>query len=332
MRIAVIHNPPVKGKPDSEDVVRQLEFVLDTLAGSGHDPLPVPFMDGIQGALSLTRQLSLLNPAVAFNLVEALGDDSGNHPAAAAFLDVMNIAYTGSPYEVLVTTTNKLTTKAILRSSGIVTPEWYVYENSPEIPSVTLPCIVKPAQEDASVGIHDSSVFHDAELFTKGLRKMALQYGCLLIEEYIEGREFNISILEDEKGKPEVLPPAEILFRNWPEGKPRIVNYSAKWDNTTFEFHNTVREFPSPEDPVLSTVSDIALQCWNSFGLRGYARVDMRVDVEGTVHVIEINANPCISPDAGFIAAADHAGLSAREVMARILSASGVSSRHRVPR
>jgi len=332
MRVAVLHNPPVTGKPDSEDVVRQLEFVLDTLADGGYEPSAVPFVDGMEGVRSLAEQLSWLNPSVAFNLVEAVGDDPANHPAAAAFLDVMNIVYTGSPHDVLVTTTNKPVAKAILRASGITTPDWRVYELSAEIPHITLPCIVKPVREDASVGIHDSSVCTHDGMFAQRLREMSRQYGPLLIEEYIEGREFNISLLENDQGDPEVLPPAEIRFRNWPEGKPRIVNYSAKWDNRTFEFHNTVREFPSSDDPVLRVVADSARQCWKRFGLRGYARVDMRVDAAGRVCVIEINANPCISPDAGFIAAANHASLSPGEVLDRIMNAALSSSRHRMSR
>lgn len=321
MRVAVLHNPPVQGRPDSEDVIRQIQFVSDTLAETGHDPVPVPFIGGADGVLSLAERLSSLNPSAVFNLVESLDDDPRKHPAAAAFLDVMNIPHTGSPYDVLVTTTNKLMTKAILRSSGIRTPKWHVFDESSEVPSVTLPCIVKPAWEDASVGIHDSSVFYDRGLFEKGLREIAELYGYLLIEEYIDGREFNISILEDENGKPEVMPPAEIIFRDWPDNKPRIVNYDAKWDDKTFEYHNTVRSFPPSEDPLISSVADIARQCWDLFGLRGYARVDMRVDEQGRVHVIEINANPCISPDAGFMAATSHASLSPGTVIARILNA-----------
>ncbi len=332
MRVAVIHNQPVPGKPDSEDVIRQLQFVSGILAETGHDAVPLPFEGRMDGTISLVNRISSLNASAAFNLVESLDDDPRTHPAAAALLDLMNIPYTGSPYEVLLTTTNKLTTKAILLSSGIPTPKWYVYHTSSDIPPLTLPCIIKPAWEDASVGIHDSSVFYDREMFSEGLREMADRYGCLLIEEYIDGREFNISLLEDEKGGPEVLPPAEIIFNNWPPGKPKIVNYDAKWDDRSFEYHNTVRSFPLPDDPALQAVSGIALRCWKLFGLRGYARVDMRVDDLNGVHVIEINANPCISPDAGFMAASARASLSPGEVTERILNAALRSVRHNVRR
>jgi D-alanine-D-alanine ligase len=167
-------------------------------------------------------------------------------------------------------------------------------------------------------------------MLAKGIREMAAQYGSLLIEQYINGREFNISLLEDEKGDPEVLPPAEIIFNNWPQGKPKIVNYNAKWDDRSFEYNNTVRSFPLPDDPAVRAVSDTALRCWVLFGLRGYARVDMRVDDKHGVHVIEINANPCISPDAGFMAATACASLLPEEVIERILNAALRSVRHNV--
>jgi len=117
-------------------------------------------------------------------------------------------------------------------------------------------------------------------------------------------------------------PPAEMTFVGFPEGKARIVDYAAKWHEDSFEYNNTVRRFEfGPEDAALiGSLREIALACWRLFGLTGYARVDFRVDAAGVPYVLEINVNPCLSPDAGFAAAAARAGLDREQVVARIVS------------
>ena len=131
------------------------------------------------------------------------------------------------------------------------------------------------------------------------------QGGECFAEAYIDGREFNLSLLASKAG-PQVLPPAEIRFEDYPEGKTRIVGYRAKWHESSFEYLHTVRsfEFPPEDDELLSRLKDLAVRCWSLFDLRGYARVDFRVDRDGRPWVLEVNVNPCLSPDAGFFAAA----------------------------
>ena len=121
---------------------------------------------------------------------------------------------------------------------------------------------------------------------------------------------------------PEVMPPAEIVFVNYGDDKPRIVDFKAKWEMDSFEYINTVREFPGKSlNPELeSNLRETAIACWNLFGLKGYARVDSRTDKDNNVFVIEINANPCISPDGGFVAATKEAGYPFIQVIQRIIN------------
>jgi len=120
---------------------------------------------------------------------------------------------------------------------------------------------------------------------------------------------------------PETLPPAEIEFTSFPAGKPRIVGYRAKWREDEFEYHHTPRrfDFPASDGPLLDRIGGLARECWMRFGLRGWARVDFRVDAAGEPWILEINANPCISPDAGFAAALDRASIPYDEAVRRIL-------------
>jgi D-alanine-D-alanine ligase len=150
--------------------------------------------------------------------------------------------------------------------------------------------------------------------------------GDCFAEQFIDGREFNLSVLACQGGA-EVLPPAEMRFIDYPAGKWKVVGYRAKWDEASFESLHTQRsfEFAKSERPLLQNLIDMAKRCWHLFGLRGYARVDFRVDERNQPWVLEINANPCLSPDAGFVAAASQAGLSYRQVVERILQDAGVS-------
>jgi D-alanine-D-alanine ligase len=140
-------------------------------------------------------------------------------------------------------------------------------------------------------------------------------------EDYIDGREFNLSMLAGPSG-PEVLPPAEIDFSAFPAGKPRIVGYQAKWEVDSFEYQHTPRRFDMPpsDERLLERLSDLARRTWALFGLAGYARVDFRVDAAGEPWILEINTNPCLSPDAGFPAAVAEAGLSYDAAVERIVA------------
>jgi D-alanine-D-alanine ligase len=128
--------------------------------------------------------------------------------------------------------------------------------------------------------------------------------GECLAEPYVDGREINLSLLETAAGL-RVLPPAEIEFVDFPPGKPHIGGYAAKWDEGSFESVHTPRrfDFPEADQALLQRLAEIARHCWAALGLRGWARVDFRVDGRGRPWVLEVNANPCLAADAGFQAA-----------------------------
>jgi D-alanine-D-alanine ligase len=139
-------------------------------------------------------------------------------------------------------------------------------------------------------------------------------------ERFVEGREFNLSLLGET---PDVLPPAEIDFGAYPAEKPRIVGFGAKWTHASFEFKNTPRrfDFPAADTSLVRQMTNLAVECWRLFGLRGYARVDFRVDLAEQPWILEINTNPCIAPTSGFAAAMEQAGLSYDDGIQRIIEA-----------
>jgi D-alanine-D-alanine ligase len=139
-------------------------------------------------------------------------------------------------------------------------------------------------------------------------------------EQFIEGREFNLSVLTSSDG-PRVLTPAEIEFVEFPPEKPRIVGHRAKWQADSFEYHHTPRrfDFPASDGALLDELRQLAASCWRLFRLRGWARVDFRVDMAGRPWILEVNANPCLSLDAGFAAALENAGIPFDQAIRQIL-------------
>jgi D-alanine-D-alanine ligase len=229
---------------------------------------------------------------------------------APAMLELFKVPFTGSGAETIFMTTDKTICKTVLSFNNISTPLWTKYLE--DIISEKY-YIIKPISEDGSVGIDDA-------LIVKGEEIKEIPEGYFA-EEYIHGREFNVSVIGGESGCL-VLPPAEMRFSDeYYKTGPRILGYKAKWDETSMEYQNTSRSFCFEETDagLIAELKIIASKCWKIFGLKGYARVDIRVDANNVPKVIEINANPCIAPDSGFVAACNIAGLTNTEMIKRII-------------
>jgi len=152
--------------------------------------------------------------------------------------------------------------------------------------------------------------------------KARFPHQAILVERFVEGREFNISLLAGPGGV-QALPPAEMQFLDYPPGKERVLGYRAKWEPAAFEFLHTGRrfDFPPEESGLIEQMKRIAERCWTLLDLHGYARVDMRVDADSRMFVLEINANPCLTPDAGYAAALARSGIRYKDAIERIVRA-----------
>ncbi len=182
--------------------------------------------------------------------------------------------------------------------------------------------IVKAVHEHASCGLDEGSVV-SGEAVGARLEAMRRQHGgAWLAERFVDGREFNLSLL-GSSDRPELLPIAEIDFRDFPAGRAPIVDYAAKWDPQDPGYKGSPRTFEprAGDGPLRRRLGAIALAAWEVFGLAGYARVDLRVDAAGEPWLIDVNANPCLAADAGFMAAAAEASLAPRDVLGRLVEA-----------
>jgi D-alanine-D-alanine ligase len=330
MRVAILFNAVAENAPvDELDVLIQVDAVSAALARLGHEVSRVPCTLELSHVLSRVRSLK---PDVVFNLVESLEGHGRLIFLVPSMLDAVGVPYTGSPAEALFLTSHKVLAKERFRGAGLPTPDWFGPWPDGSMSPVVPPrrgrakrgdYIVKSVWEHASFGLDDDLVIRGADdtVLRRSMEVCAERLrGQCFAEAFIDGREFNISILAGRDG-PEVLPLAEIEFIGFPEGKPKIVSYKAKWAEESPEYRGTPRtfEFAASDAPILEELRRLTPLCWSAFGLRGYARVDYRVDEKGRPYILEINANPCISPDSGFVAAAGRSGLDYDGMVRRIL-------------
>jgi D-alanine-D-alanine ligase len=336
MRLAVVYNAVENtSRPDERDVLIQADAVQDALKQLGHRPVLLSCDLNLSAVHS---RLKKIQPDLVFNLVESLNGMDRLIHLFPALLDSMRIPYSGSRSAALYFTTNKVLAKQRLMEANLPTPPWIgpypadlpLLTNCLETPpaasgnSPAIRWIVKSLWEHASSGLHEDELVLDENVLRirNLLPERAPQLGgACFAEAFIEGREFNLALLAGKDG-PQTLPPAEIVFEGYPDDKLRIVGYRAKWEKDSYEYHHTPRRFDfSPQDAaLLLRLEQTAKKCWQVFGLGGYARVDFRVDADGQPWILEINSNPCLSPDAGFAAAVRQSGLTFAEAIERILS------------
>ncbi len=338
MRVAIVHNAVgAAAGPDERDVLTQVEHVAHALADLGHRVSTIPCTLDLE---ALRTELTAKRPEVVFNLVESLAGRDRLLPVVPSLLAVLGLPHTGCSATALFLSTSKLLTKERLLAAGLpAPPALAAWPEEVPVPTDPWPArvIVKSVWDHGSLALDDRSVIplpdpiaHPgldrhavlAELRAQLSTRAPQLGGECLAEAYIEGREFNLSVLATPDG-PLVLPAAEIEFVGFPVGKPRILGHQAKWHPGTFEYDQTQRRlaFAAHDQPLLQQLAALARRSWECFRLDGYARIDFRVDLQGQPWILEVNANPCLSPDAGFAAALAAHGTSFTQAIAQILAA-----------
>jgi len=302
-------------QPDELDVLEQAAMVETALNELGYKVQQLPFSFDLQRAI---KEINNLKPDLIFNLVESIDNNGEFCYFAPAIFNFLQVPYSGVPLEAMFNTTNKILAKELFRAKGISTADWYNMDQLDQL-KTDRRYILKPAWEEGSLGIDAHCVFHGGDTdYIQKLRKYPK--GRYFIEELIDGREYNISVLGGNKG-PEVLPLAEMQFLDFPADKPRIMGYTAKWNEDSFEYEHTRRtyDFPTEDIPLRKTLETLALKCWNEFNMSGYIRVDLRLDHNNIPYVLEINTNPCLSENGGFYAASMKKGYTFKDIMERVV-------------
>ncbi len=242
-----------------------------------------------------------------FNLVESFKGSDQFIYLIPSYLEALKIPFSGNGSRALALAADKKIAKSLMKSFAINHPGDFKKDERTYI--------VKACAEDASIGIDEKSIVTGYDNVLQKIEEKRTQYGFdFFAEEFIEGRELQVGLIGAENHS-EVLGISEIVF-NYPEGKPHIVDYNCKWTEGSFEYENSTREFLGEE---YQFVVDLARKSWDAFGLKGYARVDFRLNANNEAYVLEVNPNPCITSDSGFIAAAERQGISYNQLIEKIV-------------
>jgi D-alanine-D-alanine ligase len=316
MHVLILFNAPTL-PPDHPDwaqeagVLESVEEVERAVAAAGHRTSRLGIREPHE---MLDAVLQLPQPDAVYNFFEGFGGVGTGEAAVAGAMELAGWSYTGCPARALELARDKPRTKWLLAGAGLPTPLALLIhagDRSFVQRAATLgdgPWIVKPSDQDASLGIGADSVVEDLDALTTQVERVVARFGSALVEPFIDGREFNVSVVETDRVR--VLPLAEIEFEPCVAGGRRIVTYDAKWSLDSADCIGTPVRCPADVEPQLaSKIERIALDAFKVIGCRDYARVDMRISREGEVFILEVNANPDLSPSAGLARALAAAGI-----------------------
>lgn len=314
-KVLILHNKISETPtPDELDVLDQANLVSNSLRELKYK---VYFLEFDMNLEKVITGIKKINPDIIFNLVESIYNKGEFAYLATSILNYLEIPYTGSPLIPMFNCSNKLLTKKELDRIYVLTPNYFTLDKLNKINSKSK-YILKPVWEEGSLGLDEHNIFDGSdEKYIKSILNKNKDY--YFVEEFIDGREFNVSIIGTENG-PLVLPLAEMIF-DYPDDKHKIMGYKSKWIEDSFEYNNTKRTFDIPDSYRFEDeIKEICEKCWNEIGLKGYVRIDFRMEEKiYKPYVIDINLNPCISESGGFYAACLESGYTFNEVIEKIL-------------
>ncbi|MGI9140461.1 MAG: D-alanine--D-alanine ligase family protein [Gemmatimonadaceae bacterium] len=318
MKITLLHTQDALEDP-LDPVLAQLE---EALARLGHEPSGIVVDDAVQPVVTALAQSP---PDLVFNLCESFGGRSALESNVAALLNLLDLRYTGSSPAGLIVAGDKTLTKKVLSFHGITTPKFAtVFRGTVDwAGDIEFPLIVKPPQEDASLGITGKSVVRDVKELLDTMSSLQTEYqSAVLAEQFIEGREFYVGVLGNSS--PVAFPVIELDFTGFPADKPRIASWAAKWgddgDEAGAEFAGTKSVFPTDvSEQLVEAMQKVAVDSFNALRLRDYARVDLRVTDGGEIYVIEVNPNCYLEAGSEFARAAAESGLQYDQLVEKII-------------
>jgi D-alanine-D-alanine ligase len=295
-----------KDRVSEDSVAKVAEVVCETLNQAGLEATLIPLQ---RSMFNFLRRIKDLNVDVIVNLCEGFFGKPQWESNVAAVMEVLHIPFTGNGSRTLALCQDKHQAKAILSSYNLPVAPSQLITSAEEMVDLRFPVIVKPNSEDASLGVHPESVVYDAEALSVQVKRIIDTYSQpAIVEEFIDGREFNVAILDD--GEPRALPVSEIDFSSMPEGYPKICSYEAKWYPDHILYQTTPPVCPARIDEELrNRLQALALNAFKVMGCRDYARVDFRMNEAGEIFILEVNPNPDISLDAGYARALKAAGI-----------------------
>ena len=287
MNVTVLTNLE-QDDPKSYDVV--VDRVAAALRRNKHRVSIFGVHDDVR---KLVAGLARRRTDLVFNLVEGFGNDTGGDIAVAGVLDLLRLRYTGGGPGELYLRQDKGLAKKVLAFENIPYPHFAVFSKDADFETagkLRMPLFVKPLTADASIGIEGDSLVRDTTALMERVLAIHKKVGdSALVEEYIEGREFYISVLGNRE--PVTFPPIEMDFSGLPDGMPHILGSRAKWKKSSIEYKGTKSVLADVPDELRAKLQKTALDAYRALRVRDYGRVDLRLTEAGEIYVIEVNAS-----------------------------------------
>lgn len=321
MKIVVVYNPARQSGQENKDnlvvndsiiTAKAVAFTLESL---GHK------VTLFELNYSTLADLEKLHPDVFFNQAWGIGDDEDSEAQVAELLEKTGIPYTGSGSEAIKITGDKSLVKNLLQKMSIPTPRFQLVTRGKFTlrPDIRFPIIVKPNNEDCSLGIDAKSIFTSKNGLSEKISSLQKRFAePVLIEEYIDGRELSVSVLGNGRSA-KILPVSEIIFGPSFKNKYKIVDFAAKWETETSNWKETNGVCPAKLDAkTLARIKTVSRQSFAIAKCRDYGRVDIRLASDQTPYVLEVNVNPAIGPDDGLVRSAKAAGYTYAQFLDQI--------------
>ncbi len=322
LKIAVVTNisRSERTREVENNLLDMAKSVSRALIESGHE---VVLVNADSRMISAIRREK---PQLVFNLAERFNGNPDFTPHVAALLEMNSIPFTGADHIIFATCDNKIRAKELMEYYGISTPKFQVFESGDEKlrPDLAFPVIVKPSGTHDSIGINNDSVVYNE----KGMRAkidyiLETLKQKVIVEEFIQGREFHVPVLGNEN--PYALPIAEADLSRTQSG---ILSYEAKWHINWYKEAPIICPVRLPAH-IQNAIKSLAIKTHRKLGLKDYSRVDMRLDRNNIPYVLEVNANPGLTEDCFIFNSAKAAGISYTRLISTIVQIA--AERYRIP-
>jgi len=297
IRIGVIGNyNDLTTNPIDVELNQTARYVARTLKENGYNIVSL----NVDDFPKFVRELEGQNIDLILNLAKKINNSAYLGTQLPTFFEAFNIPYVGSDTNASMLAKDKIKFKKLLTYHTIPTPDWdYVYSLDDEVDEeLEFPLIVKPAVFDSSIGITNESVVHNKKELKAQIKKMLTEIKSpALIEEYIEGDEYRVSIIGNSESDLQILPLSRTIFTELLGTYEHIFTYDSKWsDNKIYD--NLISQYPvkNINKKLETLLTEIALDTFRITRSRDYAVVEIRVDEDDNPYVLEIGTDPSLSP------------------------------------
>lgn len=323
MHIVIVYSLPTKRAKQSkflasdDDTVESAQEIEEALRQQGATTERVGVSED-----AIDETISSIRADCIVNVIDWTGLDLPLSVHAMDVLVATSIPFTGAPKDAFLRGADKVLMKQTFDTHKLPTPRWQLFETGQESvrSDVCYPCIVKLAKEHCSVGLGSGSIVQTQEELIGKVREQLITYKQpVIVEEFLSGREFQITLLEEEDGL-KMLPPAEVTYKV--KGTRAMLSYESRWDEQHPDFHTSGMALAELSPSQLLEFERICKQTFTAFGFFDFTRIDARLDAQGHLMLLEANANPGLSHDPlyGMTVSYEAAGMTFSDFVWKIVS------------